>query len=1010
MAERNIRKVRFGIGLKVGLFVAAILIVTMIIVGMFIIRRQEATLRTSLRQNMKTYFSGFRKAMAEFITGKDDFGSMRRSMQGYTTSLTNVPNLKSAMFVSVVPNGRVMAAVKWDVEKSRFIERVNIGDVRPLVVDRKGQVTSRYRNIAYLWHNTIDDREPYFIDTARMQPAKYRALVDKMKQENAALRSSNRMILQQNREKAATNRIQLEAGARKIDGWNERIEKNRRALQELKEKLEVAEAKDKARLQRRRGKLEQENKTLARKQARQIQENERLKQRIEDLLAGQGKMLTEQEKTRELKRIPENVLFEGFLPLYINFFRWQNRWDRTLQRGMELFRHWKTKDFAFKHRQDKPRLRDLDFLAELERLYERLYPAVERNRYSGEASKRKPNQAVIRALRKRKQHALSYYQIYSFLPTIMRWANLYRSGRGQYPEIIRRSLKRYQKYAARMLLEYYQGTARGLDGNRRTLVEAAAAGKLFSRPLSDADQKSIRAAIAYRRLADIFLDLTYTDKGAAWRRKAMQEVQGRIVRPFLRRDDQLFVELRTCRAAFHEYLQHGRFAPWRGAHRSYRLGRWFMDRQVGAGVFNAAYRSIKEEKERQVLAACFKSKTDPATGRKQFYLKQDVSSDRLEKLRSIMDEAGYTILVGDQERGAFFRHTLQILLSPFKFGFLRIVLSPSAINARLETVRNRTIDISISLVVRLIFFSFLLSGMLVRNIRRLADGAAAVGQGHYGTRIEVTASDELGQLADEFNEMIGHIQEKLRMQEELMDAHSIQTFLIPESKDFPQHPGIEFGGCYQAQTEAGGDYYDIFPVGKDHFGLVSADVSGHGVGSGLVMTMIRSVLRLMAQGRDKAREVLCKVNPYIYRDTNPAKFATAWYGIINAKTRTMNYACAGHNPAILYNTSSKELKLLSGEGLPLGMVDADTYNPILELKQHKLKAGDVLLLYTDGITEAMNEEREEYQEERLCAAVRRYAHYGINRFLEALIEDVERFTRGLPQEDDISLLAMKVRE
>ena len=223
--------------------------------------------------------------------------------------------------------------------------------------------------------------------------------------------------------------------------------------------------------------------------------------------------------------------------------------------------------------------------------------------------------------------------------------------------------------------------------------------------------------------------------------------------------------------------------------------------------------------------------------------------------------------------------------------------------------------------------SILLAGLFVRNIRKLARAAARVGQGDLETTIDIRSRDELGRLGHEFNRMVSRIREsraalveKSRMEEELRIAETIQKGLLPVR--FPEIPGYAFAGYYSAQSEAGGDYYDILEsslVGGGRVGLVSADVSGHGVGAGLVMTMARTLFHAQAADcPDPAGSR--RMNPQLFRDTPPAIFVTAFYAILDTGTHGITWASAGIIRHSVPGPAGADR--CTSDGLPLGMADA----------------------------------------------------------------------------------------
>lgn len=395
------------------------------------------------------------------------------------------------------------------------------------------------------------------------------------------------------------------------------------------------------------------------------------------------------------------------------------------------------------------------------------------------------------------------------------------------------------------------------------------------------------------------------------------------------------------------------------------------------------------------------------------YLKTGVfplpASHRYQKLARV-----YQPGKNQQERAEFIRHILRSLVTPFKFGYVRVILDPGAIRSETLKVVSETVDISLALVVRAVILAVLFAGVFVRNIKRLAAAAVRVGQGDLETQITISSRDELGRLARQFNNMVSEIRasqaalvEKSRMEEELRIAESIQQGLLPAN--FPEVSGYAFAGYYSAQTEAGGDYYDVLDrtvLGGNLVGLVSADVSGHGVGAGLVMTMLRTLLHAQAVGNTEPARVLSRINPQLFRDTPATMFVTAFYAVLDCKKHQLIWSSAGHNPALCCR-GAKGVERLTSAGIPLGMADGPTFESIIGQGQSQLSAGDVLLLYTDGVTEAMNSAREEYAEERLANALQRVSGLAPQEIVSALVEDLASFTGGLPQEDDISLLVVK---
>jgi len=309
---------------------------------------------------------------------------------------------------------------------------------------------------------------------------------------------------------------------------------------------------------------------------------------------------------------------------------------------------------------------------------------------------------------------------------------------------------------------------------------------------------------------------------------------------------------------------------------------------------------------------------------------------------------------------------------------------------------------------------FLLSRIFIRPFQKILEGVQAMNQGDLNAKIEVDSQDEFGQLAKIFNEMTGKIQESQvglmeqeRIQKEMQVAQEIQHTLLPAS--FPQIEGYEIGATYRAAKEVGGDYYDFFWVDPTTMGIVVADVSGKGVPGSMVMTMIRTAMRLEARGNRSASDVLAKVNQHVTSDMKRGMFVTMFYIILDSRDRSINFASAGHNPMILYRGKTKEVYFLKPKGFPVGidLPEEDMFVKNMTLQKVSLEKNDMLVIYTDGITEAMNPDKEQFGEERLIRLIKENPSLTPAEFVEKLNESIAQFTRGAEQHDDITVVAIK---
>ncbi len=309
---------------------------------------------------------------------------------------------------------------------------------------------------------------------------------------------------------------------------------------------------------------------------------------------------------------------------------------------------------------------------------------------------------------------------------------------------------------------------------------------------------------------------------------------------------------------------------------------------------------------------------------------------------------------------------------------------------------------------------YFLSRIFIKPFQKILEGVHAMSTGNFNAKIDVESQDEFGQLANIFNDMTAKIQdsqkgmmETERMQKEMQVAQEIQHTLLP--REFPQIEGYEIGATYRAAKEVGGDYYDFFWVDPTTLGIVVADVSGKGVPGSLVMTMIRTAMRLEARGNRSSSSVLGKVNQHVTADMKRGMFVTMFYIILDSRNRSINFSSAGHNPMILYREKTKEVYFLKPKGFPVGidLPEADMFEKSMALQKVSLEKNDMLVIYTDGITEAMNPESDQFGEDRLTKVIKENSHLTPAEFVEKLNEAVAQFTRGAEQNDDITVVAIK---
>ncbi len=250
--------------------------------------------------------------------------------------------------------------------------------------------------------------------------------------------------------------------------------------------------------------------------------------------------------------------------------------------------------------------------------------------------------------------------------------------------------------------------------------------------------------------------------------------------------------------------------------------------------------------------------------------------------------------------------------------------------------------------------------------------------------------------------------EKQKLEEELAIAREIQQRLLP--KDAPKLRGYEMAAINIPTQQVGGDYFDYFPIDANRYVLTIADVSGKGVPAALLMSNLQAMLHAMMSAEVPLEKIVARINTSVHANTTYDKFITFFVGVLDVSAHTFTYVNGGHNPPYLFHKvpgveGEAEFQLLDKGGLLLGMFPGVPY----EVETVTLESGDALIMYTDGVSEAMSTKEEEFTEARMEAAIRtRRGQPGLSAasLIDAITTEVKQFTAGQPQSDDITLLAL----
>jgi sigma-B regulation protein RsbU (phosphoserine phosphatase) len=357
-----------------------------------------------------------------------------------------------------------------------------------------------------------------------------------------------------------------------------------------------------------------------------------------------------------------------------------------------------------------------------------------------------------------------------------------------------------------------------------------------------------------------------------------------------------------------------------------------------------------------------------------------------------------------------------VILAPILKTEAKIALETKETGARIAEQIDRVLSIFALLFCLLLLTVIILSWRLARIITRPVDalkaGAVALGAGNLDYRVDIRTGDEFEDLSHSFNTMSSDLRtsidnlrrttaEKERYTKELEIAKEIQDTFLPESS--PAIPGIGIAAATIPAMEIGGDFYDFIPAGQGRWGIVMADVSGKGISAALFMALSRTLLNVSGGMASDSTAAIRQANQWIYEDGRSSMFVTVFYGVLDPVAMQFSYVNAGHNPPLLVRDDAVE-ELPGSRGIALGVVP-DVSIASTSLALH---SGDILVLYTDGVTEAFNDLNEAFGEEQLSAYLLANRALPARAVLDGLVAEIRRFAGGAAQSDDITLVVVKV--
>lgn len=325
-------------------------------------------------------------------------------------------------------------------------------------------------------------------------------------------------------------------------------------------------------------------------------------------------------------------------------------------------------------------------------------------------------------------------------------------------------------------------------------------------------------------------------------------------------------------------------------------------------------------------------------------------------------------------------------------------------NARLSVLAEILfiMGVLMALIINLILSYSKNINLLFSNQTRILE---QVREGNLSSKVPVATTDEFGLIAGHTNHMIDGLRHRFELMSGLRFAENVQQNLLPSKSPFLQEYDVSGSSLYCDQT--GGDYFDYFLLPDDKFGIVVADACGHGVGAAMLMTSVRAYFIAAAQHYSDPASLLKQVNMVLARDCSKnSTFITLFFLELDQRTKSLRWVRAGHDPALLFSKRKGTFSELGGPGMALGIEESFDFQ---DQQSGSLEKGDIILIGTDGIHETSNREQVAFGKDRVQKIITANSHESASVIKEKIVHEVRLFRGDLPQEDDITLVVIKVK-
>jgi sigma-B regulation protein RsbU (phosphoserine phosphatase) len=351
--------------------------------------------------------------------------------------------------------------------------------------------------------------------------------------------------------------------------------------------------------------------------------------------------------------------------------------------------------------------------------------------------------------------------------------------------------------------------------------------------------------------------------------------------------------------------------------------------------------------------------------------------------------------------------TALLLIIPKEDILNKAILMEKYVHSRIDEQIIFTGIILLSVIILIIGLSFVLSRSFTLNISRLAEAVGRVASGDFQARVRLNSRDELGELGKTFNKMIPALEERVFMKQSLNFATEVQQSLFPSK--VPYIEGVDIAAKSLYCQETGGDFYDFMDVNRENktnTAIAVGDVTGHGLSAALLMATCRAFLRSRLTQPGTMGQIMTDINGLLARDTSEtSQFVTLFYLEINHEERIFHWIRAGHDPAILYDPNTDMFSNFEGPGPALGIVSDFEFH---ETPGMIYGAGQILLIGTDGIWETRNPEGQMFSKQRVKELIKKHNANSAKQILDAIIRTLLDFRESQRQEDDVTLVVIKI--